>query len=76
MAHYDIEKQFISAGKMLLMKRDGLAMPKRCGDFAEVMHAFETRGNSLHLERIVGYALRIDVAATWNTWEWETSHTP
>jgi len=39
---------------------DGLAMPKRCGDFAEVLHSFEVRGNDLHIERIVGYALRMD----------------
>lgn len=41
---------------------DGFAMPKRCGDFAEVLHAFESRGNHLNLQHIVGYALRMDVA--------------
>lgn len=39
---------------------DGLAMPKRCGDFAEVLHAFGNHRNELRIERIFGYALRMD----------------
>ena len=42
---------------------DGLAMPRYCGDFAEVLHAFERRGDALDLDRIIGYALRLDAAA-------------
>lgn len=41
---------------------DGLSMPQHCGDFAEVLHAFEAGGEQLDLERIVGYALRLDGA--------------
>ena len=41
---------------------DGLSVPKYCGDFAEVLHAFEVRGTALDVKRIVGYALRLDVA--------------
>jgi predicted transcriptional regulator of viral defense system len=41
---------------------DGLMMPKHCGDFAEVLHAFETRVESLDLERIIEYALKLDAA--------------
>jgi predicted transcriptional regulator of viral defense system len=41
---------------------DGLMMPKYCGDFAEVLHAFETRVESLDLERIIEYALKLDTA--------------
>jgi predicted transcriptional regulator of viral defense system len=41
---------------------DGLSMPRYCGDFAEVLHAFEARGEQLDVERIVGYALRLDAA--------------
>ena len=41
---------------------DGLAMPQLCGDFAEVLHAFETRGDKLDVERITGYALKLDAA--------------
>ncbi len=42
---------------------DGLMMPWHCGDFAEVLHAFEVRKDRLNLDRIVGYALRVDAAA-------------
>jgi predicted transcriptional regulator of viral defense system len=40
---------------------DGLSMPQYCGDFAEVLHAFEVRGAKLDLNRIIDYALRLDV---------------
>ena len=41
---------------------DGLTMPQYCGDFAEVLHAFEVRRSSLNLDRIVKYALKLDGA--------------
>lgn len=41
---------------------DGISMPQYCGDFAEVLHAFEVRGTKLDLNRIVEYALRLDAA--------------
>jgi predicted transcriptional regulator of viral defense system len=41
---------------------DGLSMPRYCGDFAEVLHAFEARGKDLDIERIIDYALRLDTA--------------
>ena len=41
---------------------DGLAMPGYCGDFAEVLHAFEIRGKALDLDRIIAYALKLDTA--------------
>jgi predicted transcriptional regulator of viral defense system len=41
---------------------DGLMMPQHCGDFAEVLHAFEVLGDRLNLDRIVEYALRLDAA--------------
>ncbi len=41
---------------------DGLMMPRYCGDFAEVLHAFEAWGKRINLDRIVGYALRLDAA--------------
>jgi len=41
---------------------DGLLMPQHCGDFAEVLHAFSTRGQQLNTKRIVEYALRLDAA--------------
>ena len=41
---------------------DGLSMPQYCGDFAEVLHAFEVRGADLNLPRIIEYALKLDAA--------------
>jgi predicted transcriptional regulator of viral defense system len=41
---------------------DGLTMPQYCGDFAEVLHAFEARGADLDLQRIIEYALKLDAA--------------
>ena len=41
---------------------DGLMAPHYCGDFSEVLHAFEMRKSNLDLERIIGYALKLDAA--------------
>lgn len=41
---------------------DGLSMPRYCGDFAEVFHAFEVRGMDLNLQRIIEYALNLGAA--------------
>jgi predicted transcriptional regulator of viral defense system len=41
---------------------DGLTMPRYCGDFAEVLHAFEIRGTALDVDRIIMYALKLDIA--------------
>jgi len=43
---------------------DGLSMPQYCGDFAEVLHAFEVRGDDLDLKRIIDYAFKLDTATT------------
>ena len=41
---------------------DGLSKPQYCGDFGEVLHAFEVRGNQLDLKRIIAYAEKLDAA--------------
>jgi predicted transcriptional regulator of viral defense system len=41
---------------------DGLSMPQYCGDFAEVLQAFEVRGSQLNVTRIIDHALRFDSA--------------
>ena len=41
---------------------DGLCRPQHCGDFAEVLHAFDALGSRLDVERIMAYALEIDAA--------------
>ncbi len=52
---------------------DGLSRPQYCGDFAEVLHAFEARTPALNLERIIGYALKLD-AATAKRLGWVLEH--
>ena len=52
---------------------DGLSMPQYCGDFAEVLHAFEARGDDLNLQRIIEYALKLD-AATAKRLGWVLEH--
>lgn len=41
---------------------DGLMKPQYCGDFQEILHAFEILGNNLNIERIINYALKLDLA--------------
>ena len=43
---------------------DGLSRPQYCGDFAEVLHAFEVWGDHLRLDRIIGYAQRLGTAVS------------
>jgi len=52
---------------------DGLSMPQHCGDFAEVLHAFEVRGADLDLQRITEFALKLD-AATAKRLGWVLEH--
>ena len=46
-------------GRTLL---DGLAMPRHCGDFAEVLHTFQVGMDRLDIELIARYASRLDAA--------------
>jgi predicted transcriptional regulator of viral defense system len=64
---FGTEKTWIGDGRMTITDPertllDGLSMPQYCGDFAEVLHAFERRGRDLNLERMIDYALRWDRA--------------
>ena len=43
---------------------DGLSRPQYCGDFGEVLRAFEVRGSYLNLERIINYARKLDAATS------------
>ena len=52
---------------------DGLSMPQYCGEFAEVLHAFEVRGSDLHLQRIIDYSLKLD-AVTVKRLGWVLEH--
>jgi predicted transcriptional regulator of viral defense system len=52
---------------------DGLSKPQYCGDFAEVLQAFEVRLADLDLDRIVDYAIRLD-GATAKRLGWVLEH--
>ncbi len=52
---------------------DGLSKPQLCGDFAEVLNAFEVRLADLDLDRIIDYALRLD-GATIKRLGWVLDH--
>lgn len=41
---------------------DGLSMPQYCGDFSEVLHAFQLGMPRLNIERIARYATRLGTA--------------
>lgn len=41
---------------------DGLTRPEYCGDFYEVLHAFDVAIEKINLERIIDYALKLDAA--------------
>ncbi len=43
---------------------DGLSRPEYCGDFSEVLHAFEVRGSRLDLKRIIAYAEKLDTVTS------------
>ena len=52
---------------------DGLSMPQHCGDFAEVLHAFQVKGPDIDIHRIIEYALKRD-AATAKRLGWVLEH--
>ena len=64
---FGIEKTWVGEARVTITDPertllDGLMMPQYCGDFAEVLHAFEVRGDDLDVKRIVDYALKLDTA--------------
>jgi len=65
--YFGIEKIWVGEARVAITDPertllDGLIMPQYCGDFAEVLHAFEVRASSLDVGRIIRYALRLDAA--------------
>ena len=76
--HFGIEEVWVEEAriKMIDPERtllDGLMAPHYCGDFSEVLHAFEMRKSKLDLQRIIGYALKLD-AATAKRLGWVLEH--
>jgi predicted transcriptional regulator of viral defense system len=65
--YFGTEKVWIGEARVVVTDPErtllnGLSMPQYCGDFAEVLHAFEVRANDLNLQRIVEYAFKLDAA--------------
>ena len=52
---------------------DGLSKPQFCGDYAEVLQAFQVRLADLELDRIIDYAVRLD-GATAKRLGWVLEH--
>lgn len=67
--YFGIEKIWVGDAKINItdLERtllDGLMMSKYCGDFAEVMHAFQLSSARINIEKIVNYSLRLDVTTS------------
>lgn len=65
--YFGTEKVWMGDARVTVTDRertllDGLSRPHYCGDFSEVLHAFEVAAPGLDVEKIVGYALRLDAA--------------
>jgi predicted transcriptional regulator of viral defense system len=65
--YFGVEKVWVGEARVTITDPertllDGLSMPQYCGDIAEVFHAFEMRGDSLDLPRVIGYALKLGAA--------------
>jgi len=65
--YFGTRKVWIGEARVTITDRertllDGLSRPQYCGDFAEVLHAFEVCGTDLDLKRIIEYALKLDAA--------------
>lgn len=75
---FGIEEQWVNEARVKITDPertllDGLSAPQYCGDFSEVLHAFEARGPKLDLNRIISYALKHD-AATAKRLGWVLEH--
>lgn len=67
--YFGTEKVWVGESRVIItdLERtliDGLTMPQYCGDFAEVLHAFEVSRERLNLERIMDYALKMDAVTS------------
>jgi len=65
--YFGVEKVWIGEARVTITDPertllDGLSMPQYCGDFAEVLHAFEVRGDDLYVQQIIEYAGKLDTA--------------
>ena len=75
---FGIEQVWIGDARVWMTDRertllDGLCRPRSCGDFGEVLHAFQTSMTRLDIERLADYALRLD-ATTVKRLGWVLEH--
>ena len=64
---FGVERVWVGDARVAITDRertllDGLARPRHCGGFAEVLHAFDVALPDLDIERITSYALQLDAA--------------
>ncbi|MXY87661.1 MAG: hypothetical protein F4Y92_02210 [Dehalococcoidia bacterium] len=64
---FGVERVWVGDARVTVTDRertllDGLSMPRHCGGFAEVLHAFDVALPDLDIDRITGYALQLDAA--------------
>ena len=64
---FGVERVWVGDARVAVTDRertllDGLSMPRRCGGFGEVLHAFDVALPDLDIERITSYALQLDGA--------------
>lgn len=76
--YFGVEKVWVGEARVTItdIERtllDGLMMPQYCGDFAEVLHAFQVRLSQLDINRMISYALKLD-AATVKRLGWVLQH--
>ena len=64
---FGVERVWVGDARVTVTDRertllDGLARPRHCGGFAEVLHAFDVALPDLDIDRITSYALQLDAA--------------
>ena len=64
---FGVERVWVGDARVAVTDRertllDGLARPRHCGGFAEVLHAFDVALPDLDIDRITSYALQLDAA--------------
>lgn len=64
---FGVERVWVGDARVTVTDRertllDGLARPRYCGGFAEVLHAFDVALPDLDIDRITSYALQLDAA--------------
>jgi predicted transcriptional regulator of viral defense system len=64
--YFGIQKAWIGEAQIVITDPertllDGLMKPQYCGDFSEVLHAFQVHLPKLDIKKIIDYALQLDI---------------